>query len=343
MEDIASIASDTIAGKAGYVYYRDLAVTYLNEALSTQTLCIHNPSTFNGQTLCNGTVDELENADGTPGPAHTLSVNTGQTQSPMYGFGQMTAVASAVLGIRSAGRTWAFGTTQKKLARALFREMQDHVSASTSPVIFKKDCIKVTGSAGAWSAYNSTGDCSAGETNNYPGDYYYPEMVRLDRFYSAYSIGTPRQGQGLYESNRFYSGFKLGPSVDTDPFTYGRYEYWFKYGYDWVRSTPSYMPHDTHDPIGFLEQVSSTGLAQGWTCDPDSEGANEVNFYIGNVLVQKARANSASEDAINIECRSGTAHRFWVQLTNRGPIRAYGLDYTWYGYTELPCLGTCSW
>src|SRR4029077_3038157 len=51
-------------------------------------------------------------------------------------------------------------------------------------------------------------------------------------------------------------------------------------------------------------------------------------------------ANLASESAVNLACGGGMAHRFQVQLPPSAaglPIHAFGLDYTWYGFTELLC------
>lgn len=90
-------------------------------------------------------------------------------------------------------------------------------------------------------------------------------------------------------------------------------------------------------------------MASGWSCDQDVSGKSvHVDIYAGSTLAVHAIANGGSETAVNNACGGGTAHRFSVQLpswTQGQTIIAYGLDYTWFGFTQLTCLQSpaCSW
>jgi hypothetical protein len=177
-------------------------------------------------------------------------------------------------------------------------------------------------------------------------------MYRLKEFFDS-QVGSPPT-IGTYASNVFDPWlFDLNESSSDAVafFGWGRYVTYGTHGYKWAATAPKLMPYDNYNPTaGYLEQISSSGVAQGWTCDWDLvTGRIQVDFYdpYGN-KVASGWANSGSEAAINTECHGGTAHRFWVQLpsSSRGmSIRAYGLDYTWFGFTQLPCLQSpsCSW
>ena len=114
-----------------------------------------------------------------------------------------------------------------------------------------------------------------------------------------------------------------------------------------------------YQPTGQFK-ISSTGVADGWTCDPDAPLASirfdvkALNPITANMdLVGIFTANLPSEVEINDQCGGGTAHRFSVQLpswTKGRQITLNGKD-TMYGSNFLlaypdsgcPAIGVCIW
>jgi hypothetical protein len=354
IEDYAGIAS-AYAWMAAYKYrrgdaasevenFRALARENIRKALDYENLygenavCIHNPSVFasNPNAFCNGTLSELQN-----GTAFTMTVNTSQVQSPTYGFGQMSSIASAVLGLDAAGSGYVFNAAQRAVARGLFEEMQRHVDTNPYPDVFRSDCPQVLGGP----PFTISGEYHCGANK------YFPQMFRLDKFYNDYLGGIPNAG--AYRSDDVYlPHYDLGPFARFIDFTFGRHEAWVKHGYDWHVAPRQYMPHDSYNPIGWFDGVwQIEGVAVGWACDQDKpDGRVKVTIYANDTwdLVAEGWADQSSEAAVNSACGGGSAHRFFIPLPSwsRGMnLRVYGLDYTWYGHTELACNGTspCTW
>lgn len=116
--------------------------------------------------------------------------------------------------------------------------------------------------------------------------------------------------------------------------------------------------YDDYDPIGYIDGITTTGVAFGWSCDRDIATTYvAVDFYAGGVpgvgaFAGRANASFSSEPAVNALCGGGTAHRFSFQLpawTKGQTIYPYGLDVTWRGYYLLPPSSPacppagCSW
>lgn len=317
------------------------AKSYLDKALGRVTgtgddqhgVCIrYKPVNVGSMVpLCNADVPALIN-----GTAETFSVN-GSNQMIHYGFGLLTSVASTTIGIEVAGSSVDWNTNDKKaIIKGLFEEAQRHINASNE---FNSDCF------GTNPVLTTMSPC---------GLPYRANMYRLAPFYKKYIYPTLPTA-GTYTSNNLDSNLFDLDYNEAGFFSYGRYETYAKHGNTWVGTTttprPEMMAGDSHDPVGFFEGISSAGVAQGWTCDRDVPTKRVwIDFYADGVPTKVATgyANSASEAAINNLCYGGTAHRFWVQLpasTKGKKIRVYGLDYTWYGNTELGCLQSpqCSW
>ena len=318
----------------------NLANQFLDQALGNVTsssdtshgVCIRRlPLTGSQFPLCTGSIADL---DSTVTPAQTFSVN-GQQQMIHYGFGLMTTVAFAKLGIQEAGGSSTFSADQIRVARALMEEAQRHITvdAFDNGTYNTMDCLQPDGNG------NLTGgsDCGRG---------YAPDMLNLKPAYDRYFNGITSAGD--YKSDHFNIGlfFTGNPHFD-----YGRYVAYGIEGNTWISSEPTMMPGDALDPIGFLDNVSPSGVATGWSCDQDfGAGSVQVDFYDESTWTYagSVRANLASEQAVNSWCGgTGTAHRFSFQLPSwtqgRGRIHAFGLDYTWYGYTDLTCGSTCAW
>jgi hypothetical protein len=218
--------------------------------------------------------------------------------------------------------------------------MQAHVSNNQ----FTSDCID-TITKDAQGIWHTSGAVFCGRL----ADQYQPGMYELKEFYDNYLGGMPAGSYQADTSSFNSSLFNLGAN-DSGFFSWGRYEVYFGQSYDWFVNPREYMPFDTLNPIGYFDQISANGLAAGWTCDQDAPAhSNRVDFYSNGTFTAFAYATLPSEPAVNNLCGGGTAHRFLAQLpaSARGTtITAFGLDYTWYGLTQLPCStagSACSW
>lgn len=296
-------------------------------------VCIRNKPVNSGSMvpLCNADVTALIN-----GTAETFSVN-GSNQMIHYGFGLLTSVASTTIGIEVAGGSVDFTTNNKKpIINGLFEEAQRHINSGE----FNSDC------------YGTNPTTTTMSPCGFP---YRANMYALSAFYKKY-IDPTLPSAGTYTSNSFDSGLFDLDSNENGFFSYGRYETYAKHGNTWVGTAtvprPEMMAGDSHDPVGFFEGISATGVAQGWTCDRDVPLKRvQVDFYVDGaptVRVATGYADSASDTTIRDACFGGMAHRFWIQLppaTQGAKIHAFGLDYTWYGNPELGCLQSpqCAW
>ena len=335
--DDYSVAAPGFAWLAAYKYRRgnpdgdvaslqQQAIGAINAAFNE--VCIRKSDDV---SLCNGSIAELDALQ-----AYTLSLNHGQ-QMPSYGFGLMTSLASATLGLQASGYSFSFTDDQKKIARGLAREMQAHVTNDA----FNNDCVSISRDENnVFHLTSPTLPCGG-------PDVYVPGLYELKEFYDGYFGGMPAASYQA-DLNSFTSGvYHLGPA-DGGFFSWGRYTYYYGQSYDWVHTSREYLPFDTVDPIGYIDGIDGNGLASGWTCDHDAPAhSNRVDLYSNGVFAAFAYATLASEQAVNSLCGGGTAHRFQAQLpaSARGTsIVAYGLDYTWYGFTQLPCSsGNCTW
>ncbi len=318
-------SSSVVSARNKANYFKDLFFS---------AICIS--TTSNPTSFCDGDVWDIGGDD----DGYTYSMNHDQ-QMPSYGFGLLTSIASTVVGLEASGANVSFTSDQLTLAWALAYEMQKHVDIAPVPDVYRNDCWQVAWNGGVWIIPDANRPCGG-------PDAYEPEMYALYNFYNEHFISFPT-APDMYLSNLFRkSSFDLS-DTSTRFFSFGRYEIYYRHAYLWVTNEPEWMPKDNYDPIGFLEQVSPTGLVQGWTCDKDaSSKSNVVEIYADNAKVAVMRAEASSEDAIATECRGGSAHRFWFQMS--GPptgaaITAYGNDYTWFGRTQLACLQSpaCKW
>ena len=303
---------------------------HINDAFDS--VCIRKtPLTTSGTPVCNGTITDLVN-----GTAQTLSVNGGR-QLPHYGFGLMTSIFSALQALEIAGEPYSWRTQDEPIAEGLFNEIRLHTDQYGS--FTGNTCLQPNGSS-----FNLV-SC-AGPDN------YVPNLYNLGPAYTHYFSFTPSTG---YKSITFNSGLfsRTTSTAYNAHFSYGRYAAYWDMGADWLPDNAPDFPGDSNDPIGYFEGISSTGVAQGWTCDKDvvnRQGRIKVDFYIDGSFPPDAEgwADASSETVINNLCDGGYAHRFWVQLptyTKGYNVTAYGLDFTWYGATTLTCLqsGGCKW
>ncbi|HSY51592.1 MAG TPA: hypothetical protein VLC46_22510 [Thermoanaerobaculia bacterium] len=345
-----------------------LAALHIHNSLSQSTgaICIRKlPLDDNTRLfpICDGTIDML-----TAGTAQTLSVN-GTVQLIHYGFGLMTSVLSAAQGYEIASATLTpkggpivFSPSEIAIAKGLYDEIVRHTD--TSGNFLPPDCLKLVGGV---IEGNSPCDGSFIGDKSYAGSAYEPNMYQLKGAYDKYfprvipDESTPPE-MTPYISNNFQIGLFPNVSDPKDHFGYGRLATYRDMGGYWIpggnpnmpSDGPPNMPSDVYDPLPGSLSISPSGYATGWTCDQDApNGAIEVDFYTGDLWppvyvlpVATTYANLASESAVNSACSpdgilsGGTAHRFAIQLPPQAAglaIHAFGLDYTWYGFTELLC------
>lgn len=314
---------------------KNLAIQYIRKSMTD--VCLHAVDRFinsDRTVLCNGTVDDLRT-----GAAIAMSVNHAQ-QKPPYGFGLMTGVASAILGLDAASSSYTFTADEREIANALVDEARDHIS---DPSDFRSDCAEPQKVNGVWQWPFPWVGCGGRPG----GDIYKPNMYALSAFYSKY-IGTVFSAHP-YMSNSFDQNLFARGTGDNGFFSFGRYVAYGTHGDKWVRSTPEYMPYDRYDPIGYLEAVDANGVARGWACDPDKAKGRVRIEIIDNLNGKTAGwAELPSESAINNQCTGGTLHRFAIQLPSSSQgrtFRAWAYDFTWFGRPELPCLQNpgCTW
>lgn len=298
-------------------------------------VCIAKDPHLSGETYCNGSAFYLENPSYTAG---TQSFNHGQ-RMPSYGYGLMTSAVNAALGLQASDYTQTiFSSDEQKIARGLAKEMQ----LFTSNNEFTNQCEP-------WGPPDPNGNVPllyCGGPDNYSA-----HMYELKEAYDTYFGGMPAGGfQGDLSSFSSSSFPGLGPS-GSGFFSYGRYMYYYTQSYEWVQGTPyarQYLPFDAANPIGYVDFVDANGVMHGWTCDTDaSYGSNRVDVYSNGTFAGYAYATEPSEGAVNSLCGGGSAHRFLVQLpawARNTTLTSYGLDYTWYGFTALPCSsGDCGY
>src|SRR6185369_11843636 len=315
-------------------HYRDRANDMINSAFNEVCIRKNDLATPPGDpmTLCNGNVADLA-----AGNAHTLSVNHGP-QMPSYGFGLMTSIANAELGLQASGSSHTYTPDQITIAQGLLTEMKNAVDPMTGEYSTTA-CVTINRDlSGVWTT--STGSDCGGPDHYKAGSYV------LHKFYSDYLGGYP--SGGYQSSSPDMTAFHLG-DTQNDFFSWGRYLTYVTMASSWF-NTPrrEYLPFDASNPIGYFDSIDSNGLASGWSCDQDAPThSNKVDLYSNGIFSATAYATLPSESAVNSACGGGTAHRFQAQLppAARGTsIVAYGLDYTWYGFTQLPCSTTsCTW
>ena len=318
-----------------------LAAAQTHIQASMASVCIRKtPLDRDVLPVCDGTVADLE-----AGTAQTLSVNGGQ-QIIHYGFGLMTSVLSAAQGYEAAGGgKYGFSPDEQAIAKGLYEEIARHADASGNYP--NADCIRMENGHIIPLSQNGGTRCDGVNTLG-QNPSYLPNMYNLKQAYDYYFPNViPNDGSGVYNSNSFSQGLFL----TSDHFGYGRMVTYRDQGWTWFRDGAPIMPNDINDPTGWLDYVDANGVAYGWTCDQDTmyrQASIKVDIYASNSYTFAATgwANLSSEPAVNAIC-GGNAHRFAVQLPSwtRGlPIYAFGLDFTWYGYTQLPCgSGPCSW
>lgn len=297
--------------------YVNTAKCYINSFFAN--VCIHNPYTWNGTSVCNGDVSQLGGL-GLTGQAFVLSFEH-DYQTPHYGLGLMTSIVSAIVGIEAAGDSVGLSEDQKIKARGMFREVQTR-SDKYNDFVYTTNCWNAEGGPGAW-YWGPDNDCKDFDEN---GVGYDPKMYRLWDFYFSQ---TGHVGGGSIGASDEYQSTHTYPWPQKDTFSSafgaGRYVTYYDHGWNWYTqrtggsSNARYMPPDNAQPTGWIDGVSSSGVASGWACDADApNGWVKVDLYADTVKIpdehEEQYAWWDSEQAVANQCGGGYAHRFYIQL-----------------------------
>jgi hypothetical protein len=316
---------------------RTNAKAYIDASFAS--VCLRRVSLGVGPLCQNG---EVTPAMVRTGEAQTWSWNVG-FQFPAYGFGLMTSIAAAVLGIEGSGEAYSMSQPNRDVAVGLFEEIRRVVDATPSPNVWKHQCVQPTQSTGGGNSWDFTPiapDCGGSAPP------YQPEMYALSQFYrDVVGYTPPTDG---YQSSYFRESLfdtSSAPAARPAFFGYGRYVFYGELGSSWWSSRRSHMPMDAYEARGYLDRVDGARVAYGWACDPDVPTTTvRVELRVAGMLVTGV-ADQPSESAITTQCGGGSAHRFSIQLPFvpvGSAVSARALDYT-YGYTDLACsqAGAC--
>lgn len=269
---------------------------------------------------------------------------------------------------------------QKQISAALLREAQrstpssgdyfyGHLGGVGNCRTFNASAVPTNGQPCADSAhrprfYSLGGAAEAGVAPNT----FFGKYVGIAPSTSVYDPQSAVDLTSAFTFDKFVWGdFTKNPETANN-LHYGRGVWYGNLGYYWHTIHPSRnnfdgepvagqirgrlsATYDDNNPIGFIDGITPTGVAYGWTCDKDVPATSiAIDFYSGGVagtgaFAGRSYASFASEPAINTLCSGGTAHRFSYQLpawTQGQTIYPYGLDGTWRGFTLLTrSSGSC--
>jgi len=307
-------------------------------------VCIHKGATFDPNNVCNGSYTDLAN-----GQAEAFPYEHG-FESPHYGFGLLTSIAHATIGLEAAGSGYVLSDEEKTKARGLMSNLQSHVSNGST-----------------WNVPDDCRNPSTGSTTMRCGDFgppgYDPRMYRLGHFFLAPAPGQPpwvsghvgNAPAGAYQSDgnccASYPGWELS-NFDSQ-WGYGRYATYYDQAFTWYISrgdqySDRYLPFDNNPAKGYLDTVQDDGWAHGWACDPDAPNSFvKVDLYANGVKIPDDAdqyATSSSEAEVNSRCGGGTAHRWYSQVSSSylgQTITAKARDYTFRPSVSLPCVTEC--
>jgi hypothetical protein len=305
-------------------------------------ICMHK-GTLNLANVCNATYTDLAN-----GQAEVFPYEH-EFESVHYGFGLLTSVDHAIIGLEAAGSGYDLSDEEKTKARGLMKNIQLHVSNG--------------------STWNSPNDCRKPTATGYDlvscADFGYdPRMYRMGHFFLAPAPGQPpwvsghvgNPPAGNYQSDgnccASYPGWELS-NFDSG-FGYGRYATYYDQAYTWYTSrgnqySDRYMPFDSNPAQGYLDAVNDDGWAFGWACDSDAPNSFvKVDLYANGTKIPDAADQYATWDSIQPEinslCGGGTAHRWYSQVSSSylgQTITAKARDYTFRPSESLPCVTEC--
>lgn len=291
------------------------ARTDVGYALSTDhySICAWNGSTYVSPapaSPCTGTIDDILNHGYIP-----ISFHTGD--SIPYGFGLLTSVASASVGIKVAdpnSTTPFLDSTQQAVVQKLYTHSIPHTTynGSTNPATFtwNSDCSAFSKDGSGAMVVTPTNGCGA----NTPS----PKMFPLDAFINAYAppVASSEPKFDIFDSTLFCDGTDSYCSF----FSAARRAVYGQMAHDWVVSGPNFTntglgdytaTFQTYDGSHYLS--ARNGGGSDVNAEPASAGSNE-HF---SVYIRSTSSQLTDGDTITMQSL-GTQQAQWVAAEGGG-------------------------
>jgi hypothetical protein len=306
----------------------------------TESICSHrqgdplpNPAPATGP--CTGSIADLDTGAATP-----VALHNGDAMP--YGIGLMTGIASAVVGMESTGVVKTFTADEVKVAKALFRNADQHTEWDpTYQYSFKGNCYSFSLSGGALARSNTCGCWEPlygdGRTNGYQ-----PEMFPVKNFYTS-KIGVPMTTNfdfSYFQDSLFCDDPTNGNCIFFGP---GRKAVYKTLSRDWVgtgRPALSVATVDytstfkAYDNVHYLSARNGGGYLQDVNAEPTTIGNNE-RFS----MIDVNGGTLTSGDYVYLQVANGQ----YVSATNGGGsdvTAQYDTPLTWERFTIQKMNGT---
>lgn len=227
-------------GRSEWTTARGKMITAANKMLDPATTCIRflsgGPFFPTGRGICNASFSDLGQ---TPAVAEIVTLNHRQ-QSLAYGIGQMTSLASGIVGLDVAERRFnknELAANRAAMAGYLFAEASPRSSATgaNSAVFSATGCYAMTG-VGTASTLVSGQPCSDTQITIPPGHPstlgpvtpYRADMFKMNALYDTYAL--PKGGATGYMFDRFNDIFLTGPNDWNKIWGIGRQSFYYGLG-----------------------------------------------------------------------------------------------------------------
>ncbi|HEY4639752.1 MAG TPA: hypothetical protein VII75_00275 [Thermoanaerobaculia bacterium] len=291
------------------------ARTAVANALSTDhySICAWNGSTFVSPapaSPCTGNINDIVNNGYIP-----ISFHSGD--SIPYGFGLLTSVASASVGIHVADpntTTPFLDSTQQAVVQKLYTHSIPHTTynGGTSPATFtwNSDCSAFSLDGSGNMVVTPTNGCGA----NTPS----PKMFPLDAFINAYAppVASSEPKFDIFDSSLFcdgtdsYCGF----------FSAGRRAVYGQMAHDWVVSGPNFANTGLGDYTATFQTYDGThylSATSGGGSDVNAQAASVGTNERFSVYIRSTSSQLTDGDTITLQSL-GTQNAQWVAAESGG-------------------------
>jgi hypothetical protein len=291
-----------------------LARTQVANALSTDhySICAWNGSTYVSPapaSPCTGTINDILNNGYIP-----ISFHTGD--SIPYGFGLLTSVASAAVGIKVADpntSTPFLDSTQQAVVQKLYTHSIPHTNynGSTNPVTFDwvNDCSKFTKDSNGAMVVTPDNVCGA----NTPS----PKMFPLDAFINAYAppVASSEPKFDIFDTSLFCDG----TDGYCDFFSAGRRAVYGQMAHDWVVNPVVFSNTGLGDYTATFQTYDGHYMSarNGGGSDVNAEATSIGNNERFSVYIRSTSSSLSDGDTITIQSL-GTQNAQWVAAENGG-------------------------
>lgn len=291
-----------------------LARTQVANALSTDhySICAWNGSTYVSPapaSPCTGTINDILNNGYVP-----ISFHTGD--SIPYGFGLLTSIASASVGIKVADpntSTPFLDSTQQAVVQKLYTHSLPHTNYNgmTNPVTFDwvNDCSRFTKDSNGAMVVTPDNVCGA----NTPS----PKMFPLDAFINAYAppVASSEPKFDIFDTNLFCDG----TDGYCDFFSAGRRAVYGQMAHDWVVNPVVFSNTGLGDYTATFQTYDSHYLSarNGGGSDLNAEATSIGNNERFSVYIRSTSSQLSDGDTITIQSL-GTQNAQWVAAENGG-------------------------